>query len=122
MTPSLVKVIHEFDVPKEVFEQFNNEWIKDGVSLKDYCFTQEEIDALYSNDDARITAAFASEYAIISGNKAYAPRFYLNASDEELAAYGITPAMIAEKTDLLLSNPTLNELFSDLILQKSEVP
>lgn len=126
-TPVLIRIINEFKVPKTVFEQFNSERIsiykKNGwdARIADVCFTQEEIDALYSNDDARITKAFSSEYAIISGDKAYAPRFYLNATDEELSKYGITHEMIAEKKDLLLSSPILNELFSDLILQKTSV-
>lgn len=107
--PSLILAIEEFDISKSDFEKINANNIAvyekngDYSIIEQVCFTQEEIDALYSNNDEKLINAFASEYAIISNGKAYAPNFYLNASTTELSAYGITNTAVAEKTDVLLN-------------------
>ena len=116
-TPRILLVIEEFDISKTDFERINNEGIEylgsidqDPFSLG--CYTQEEIDALYSGDPSLITEVFATEYAIVKDGRAFAPKFYLNATASELSAYGITDKMVTAKTDVLLA---------DSIIERNEV-
>lgn len=116
-TPRILLVIEEFDISKTDFERINNEGIEylesideDPFSLG--CYTQEEIDALYSGDPSRITEVFATEYAIIKDGQAFAPKFYLNATESELSSYGITDKMVSAKTNVLLA---------DSIIERNEV-
>lgn len=106
--PFLVQVIETFNVPKEYFEELNELYIqihKENGWPLDYTFTQKEIDALFSRDAFLISEVFASKYAIITPDGlACAPRYYLRATAEELAEYGITEQQVKEKTDLLLKD------------------
>ncbi|MBQ8893298.1 MAG: hypothetical protein IJ043_02690 [Clostridia bacterium] len=102
--PILLNVIETFNFPREVFEKINQENIEfyqQYGSIEDVCFNKEELDALYSGDSAVITRVFASPYAIVAGDRAFAPYFYLNATEEELQSYGITQEMIQKKITLL---------------------
>ncbi len=110
LPPYFVQIIREFNVPKEVLEEANEKELAyalengadpETVMERYDVFTQEEIDIIYSGSDAAIAEHFATPYAIISNGKAYAPRFYINATDEELAKYGITRAEVEEKIELL---------------------
>ncbi len=116
-TPRILLAIEEFDISKTDFERINNEGIEylesidqDPFSLG--CYTQEEIDALYSGDPSLITEVFATEYAIVKDGRAFAPKFYLNATASELSAYGITDKMVTAKTNVLLA---------DSIIERNEV-
>lgn len=108
--PLLVQVIETFNVPKEVYEKMNSERIEfyesdDIDPYRDTCFTQEEVDALFSRDPFLISEVFASKYAIItSDGLACAPRYYLQATADELAEYGIAEQQVKEKIDLLLED------------------
>lgn len=105
--PWLIRVIEEFDIPKEAFEEINNTLFKINDKNgwpQDDTFTQDEIDAIYSKDAATITKIFASDYAIIVGDKACAPEWYLNASQEEIKKYGISTSEINAKTEILIEN------------------
>lgn len=106
--PLLVQVIETFNVPKEYFEELN-EWHiqinKENGWEMDDIFTQKEIDALFSRDPFLISEVFASKYAIItSDGLACCPRYYLNATADELAEYGITDEQVQKKIDLLLKD------------------
>lgn len=117
-TPRILLVIEEFDISKTDFERINNEEIEFLKSVNEDdpiswgCYTQEEIDALYSGDPALITEVFATEYAIVKDGQAFAPKFYLNATASELSAYGITDKMVTAKTNVLLA---------DSIIERNEV-
>ena len=109
--PILVQVIETFNVPKEVYERINAENIaiceKNGWDsmITNFYYNQEEIDALFSRDPFLISEVFASKYAIItSDGLACAPRYYLRATADELAEYGITEQQVKEKIDLLLKD------------------
>lgn len=95
-TPSLLKAIEDFDIPRD--------------QLHDR-FTKEELDALYSGDPAIITKTFASPYAIVARDRAFAPKFYLNATEEELRLYGITQEMIIQKIPLLRKERVIESIF-----------
>lgn len=114
-TPALLRIIEKYNVPKEDFEKINNNNIADYEKSGDYnlieqvCYTQEEVDALYSNNDAKITEVFATKYAIIVNDRAFAPGFYLNASEKELKKYDIPVAIIEEKVALLIKDSVITE-------------
>ena len=107
--PLLVQVIETFNVPKEYFEELN-EWHiqinkENGWDELDDTFTQKEIDALFSRDPFLISEVFASKYAIITKDGlACCPRYYLQATADELAEYGITEQQVKEKIDLLVKD------------------
>ena len=107
--PLLVQVIETFNVPKEYFEELN-EWHiqinkENGWDELDDTFTQKEIDALFSRDPFLISEVFASKYAIITNDGlACCPRYYLQATADELADYGITEQQVKEKIDLLVKD------------------
>ncbi len=113
--PSLIRTIKKYNIPKEEFERINNNNVAIYEKSEDYnlieqvCYTQEEVDALYSKNAAKITEVFATKYAIVVGDKAYAPNFYLNASEKELKKYDIPVSIIKEKAELLLANGVITE-------------
>ena len=115
-TPALLRTIEKYNIPKEEFERINNHSIAIYEKSGDYslieqvCYTQEEVDALYSKNAAKITEVFATKYAIVAGDKAYAPNFYLNASEKELKKYDIPVSVIKEKAELLLTDGVITEV------------
>ncbi len=115
-TPALLRTIEKYNILKEEFERINNNNIVIYEKSGDYnlieqvCYTQEELDAIYSNNAANITEVFATKYAIVVGDKAYAPKFYLNASKKELKQYDIPVSVIKEKAELLLTDGVITEV------------
>lgn len=112
--PSMLRIIEEFNIERVTFEQFNNDLIAGyqerenaDTLIAKYCYTKEEVDALYSNDPVLIAQAFASEYAIIANGKAYAPNFYLYATETELTSYGISSEAIQTQKNRLLSDAVI---------------
>ncbi len=102
--PFLVETIKEFDIPRVVIEQINSETIAWYVELeqteeyiKENTFTSEEIDLLYSGDLNEMSRVFPAENAIIHNGKAFAPLWYFNATDQELARYGITRKEVTDR-------------------------
>ena len=76
---SMLDIIYELDIPREMFVEDNNkkianlresdwDYLTDEVIFRDYCFTDEEIDAIYSRDKKRIAEAFAFPYAVVADN------------------------------------------------------
>ena len=125
--PVLVQVIETFNVPKEVYERINAENIaiceKNGWNsmITDSYFNQEEIDALFSRDAFLISEVFASKYAIITPDGlACCPRYYLRATTDELAEYGITEQQVKEKTDLLLKDEIIIIQDGEILLYYGE--
>lgn len=123
LTPYLVEIIREFNVPKEVLAESNKKELEYALKtgavpetvMEHYdILTQEEIDIIYSGSDAAIAEHFATPYAIISNGKAYAPRFYINATDEELAKYGITRAEVEEKIKILRSDGVIEKGYPNI--------
>ncbi len=112
--PLLLEFIEAFDIPRKTIEAFNQQNIQfyqhDYPNLFDeLCFTEEELNALYSGDPVTITRVFASPYAIVVNDRPYAPHFYLNATEEELKKYGITQEMIEQKRELLYKDGVIRE-------------
>lgn len=104
--PLLLEAIEEFNISRKTIEELNRKEIeyyqKDYPNLVDeLCFTEEELDALFSKDPITITRVFASPYAVVVNDRPFAPHFYLNATEEELQKYGITQEMIEQKRELL---------------------
>ncbi len=89
--PSLSEAIKIFNVPEQI--------IKD-----EYGFSDEEIDALYSGDLKDISRVFPADNAIIHNGRAFAPKWYLNATDEELARYGISRKAVTDKAISFVCN------------------
>lgn len=113
--PILLQTIKKYNIPKEEFEIINNNSIASYEKSGNYnlieqvCYTQEEVDAIYSNNAAKITEVFATKYAIIVNDRAFAPGFYLNASEKELKKYDIPVSVIKEKAELLLTDGVITE-------------
>lgn len=102
--PLLVAAIKKYDIPRSVIEQINNEHIAFYIEIeqsedfiKRNTFSSEEIDTLYSGDLKEISRVFPAENAIIHNGRAFAPKWYLNATDEELARYGISKETVRER-------------------------
>ena len=87
---SLFMVIDKLNVPKKKFIEVNNKELEtlraagsdvfpEDVIFRDYCFTDEEIDIIYSGDKKRIAAAFANPYAVIADDgEVYPLRWVIN--------------------------------------------
>lgn len=89
--PIVVTLIREFNIPREEFEAVN------GMDTSCWGFTEAEVDVIYGDDAVAFTQTFAADDAIVANGRAFAPYFYLNASDAELAAYGIDRATVTNK-------------------------
>ena len=93
---SLMEIIDELNVSKEKFVEMNNKEISDirasirengllsAYSTEDeevfhYCFTDEEIESIYSGEKKRIAEAFANPYAVIADDwEIYPLRWIIN--------------------------------------------
>lgn len=113
--PFLVEAIKKFDIPRTVIEQINSETIAFYIELeqteeyiKENTFTSEEIDLLYSGDLNEMSRVFPAENAIIHNGKAFAPLWYFNATDEELARYGITREEVTDRAVSYVCNSSGN--------------
>lgn len=109
--PFLVETIKRFDIPRAVIEQINSETIAFYIEheqteeyIKENTFTSEEIDLLYSGDLDEMSRVFPAENAIIHNGKAFAPLWYFNATDQELARYGITRREVTDKAVSFVCN------------------
>ena len=78
---SLMEIIDDLNITREKFEEVNNKHIEAhrelmsslGSSTEEsvfciHCFTDEEIDIIYSGDKKRIAEAFAFPYAVVADN------------------------------------------------------
>ncbi|MBR5769142.1 MAG: hypothetical protein IKX98_03430, partial [Clostridia bacterium] len=72
---SLIEIVDELKIPKEKFVELNSRYLEEiratnyfteEMIFSDYCFTDEEIDIIYSGDKKRIAEAFANPYAVIA--------------------------------------------------------
>lgn len=113
--PYLVETIKNFDIPRSVIEKINSERIAFYVELeetdeyiKSTTFTSEEIDVLYNGDLDELSRVFPAENAIIHNGKAFAPLWYFNATDEELACYGITRKEVTDRAFSYMCNSSGN--------------
>lgn len=122
--PTTIQIVRKYDLPKEVFERLNSEMLAIYETYDpnpyDICYTQEEIDAIYSDDPNIIATVLSTKYAIISNGKAFAPRFYLTASEDELNKYGITEKQIEEKIEVLREDKIITIKDGELMLLYGE--
>ena len=83
-------------------------------------YTDEQINILLSGDKAQITAAFASDYAIVKGERAYSPLWLYRRSYDEWREAGITQADILQKYDALTHLPEtiVSQQRQDAVIQK----
>jgi len=89
-----------FDIPDEVIIdaiRINNEYCMRIGGFDYLIFTDEDIAALLTRCEETVTAQFATEAAIVIGNKAFSPSWINLHSLEEVRSVGITPRMIEEK-------------------------
>lgn len=70
-------------------------------------YTDEELDTLFSGDKAAITAAFASDHAVVKGDKIYSPEWLNSHSLADWKAAGITKDDILAKKNKLEHIPLL---------------
>ena len=72
---SLIEIVGELNIPKEKFIELNNKkleeiraanYFTEDVIFSDFCFTDDEIETIYSGDKKRIAEAFANPYAVIA--------------------------------------------------------
>ena len=72
---SLIEIVDELKIPKEKFVELNNkkleeiratDYFTEDVIFRYFCFTDEEIDIIYSGDKKRIAEMFANPYAVIA--------------------------------------------------------
>jgi len=96
---NIFTMIIEFDIPDEVVAEFfkrHNDHF-DGDS--EYKFTDAEMAAILSRDAVKVLEQFASEYAIVVGDKAYALVWLYYRSTEDYKKAGITPEMVSQKLE-----------------------
>lgn len=96
--PNIFYLIITYNIPNDVIIKNFEGWVGDD----DYIlfFTEEEIAALLTRDEAIVLAQFASDKSIIIGDKAYPPNWVYTHTPEDYEEVGITPEMIEEKLEL----------------------
>lgn len=119
--PWTIYFVKKFDIPKDVFEKLNAESVAVYESMDmypyDICYTQEEIDAIYSEDPNITAEVLSTKYAIVSNGRALAPRFYLTASKDELDKYGVSQEQIDEKIKLLCEDKIIRIKDGEIMLR-----
>ena len=96
-TMNIVEFIKYFNIPKEDFKAANMEMPEYAV------YTDEQIDALYSNDKMLLAQYFMNPYAINVDGEIYPPIWFTEHSLEEVQAAGITKEVLEEKYEDWLS-------------------
>ena len=91
-TMNIVEFIKYFNIPKEDFKAANREE-----------YTDEQIDALYSNDKALLAQYHMNPRAINVDGEIYPPIWFTEHSLEEVQAAGITKEVLEEKYEDWLS-------------------
>ena len=92
MVCTVLHLVRDFNVPKEEFERVNEKV----YPLYGPTYTQQEIDALYSDDIADFYREFKNPCAILVGDKVYLPQMLEDLTMEELKELGITEDIIGE--------------------------
>jgi hypothetical protein len=98
--PNFYTFILRFGIPVETLREVLKEQQRIGIRYDAHYLTDEEIDIICSLDETRLLAHFASEYAIVIGDRAYPPAWLYFNTIEEYERVGITPEMVAEKVGL----------------------
>jgi hypothetical protein len=106
---NLFTLVIEFDIPNDVVETYFREYnnMQDSFNkmfnVDDYSerkFTDAEMEAILSRDPARVLEQFATQYAIVIDDMAYAPVWLYLSHPGDYERVGITPEMVAEKLEL----------------------
>ena len=92
-TMNIVEFIKYFNIPKEDFKAANMEMPEYAV------YTDEQIDALYSNDKTLLAQYFMNPNAINVGGEIYPPIWFTEHNLEEVQAAGITKEVLEKKYD-----------------------
>ena len=87
---TMIKFIQRFDIPKEVIVSTNN-------SYQYPIFTDEQIEALYSNDKKLLADNFMNPNAVRVGDEIYLPKWVATHTLDELKAAGITESILEAK-------------------------
>jgi hypothetical protein len=108
-TTNLYWTIIEYNIPDDVIirafqysnglvqgliERFNDDYYRRDI------FTDDEINALLSRNEATILKAFASDYSIVVNERIFSAAWVYTRSIEEIKAAGITSTMLEEKLHL----------------------
>lgn len=80
------QIIKYFNIPKDVFID-----LYQGVQ-----YSNEQIDAMYSNDIMRINKAFANEYALVVNGEIFTPDWLATHTKSDYVNNGITAEMLIE--------------------------
>ena len=81
-------------------------------------YTDEQTEILLSGDKAKINAEFASDYAIVKGEKIYPPLWLDRHSPDEWKKAGITKKDIREKYEKLTHLPDYSEIIQKRLTEK----
>ena len=95
---SILAFIRYFNIPKEDFKKANTpppEFDYDEYAV----YTDEQIDALYSNDKTLLAQYFMNPNAINVGGEIYPPIWFTEHNLEEVQAAGITKEVLEKKYD-----------------------
>ena len=92
--PTIYSFIAHFNITNEEAKEALGSYVDDGA------ISPEQLDMICSGDVEQMTREFASEYAIVIGEKIYCPHWLYIHSFEEYKAAGITADMILEKAPL----------------------
>ena len=88
---TILSFIHYFNIPKEDFVAANERYEVSTV------FTDEQINALYSNDNGLLADAFMNPNAVRVGDEIYPPKWVATHTLDELKAAGITESLLEAK-------------------------
>ena len=91
---NLFTFVEDFQVSKQDFIRY----MKEGQAAVEPIFSDDELALICEGSQAQRNAAFVNPSAILVGDTIYAPYWIATHSAQELAAAGITPAMLNEKS------------------------
>ena len=86
----------EYEFYAEGYKKFENGHINLAISA----FSEEEIKILLTRDEATVLAHFATEEAIVIGDRVYSPEWVYYHTPDDYAKAGITSKMIEQRLDL----------------------
>ena len=112
---NIYSFIKYFEIPTEDARAALYDAADTGTGGAGITLTREEADIILTMDAEKIASAFATQEAIVKGDKIYTPRWLLNSPLEAYGAVGITKDDILAKYDLLT---TMAERYSDAVISE----
>jgi len=109
---NLFSFIKTFNLDENTIREYlkwQNEWFIEMNQPEYTLFTEEDLNIIFTLDDAKANEYFASDYSVVYGGKVYSPEWIYNHSIEDYQAENIPVELIQAKREMYDKIPFTDE-------------